>query len=253
MFCGACVQDNPTDHKFCGSCGSALTATISPAQQPEQRYSLILTESPQDDFARFRVIKQVAELQRVSEKEAAIQVESAPCIIASVETFAKAETLRHDLQPLGLHLLIRPYGKETLETINGNGKPPTHSDLPEGAVMAELRQLKASQNGLRAIVLRLVVYGVGLVLICGLFRVYYGGGIGVKVVWKESFSFQDTIVNVDDIVGMPRIVVATKHPQVKRQLEDMGIVETEEQAKKRMWDEIDRDTERLLGKYGLNR
>ncbi len=65
----------------------------------------------------------------------------------------------------------------------------------------------------------------------GMVRIYVGSSIGFRVVLKESFSFKDTYVCLDDIFGMPRIAVATKHPAVKRQLEQMGIIRTDNQVK----------------------
>jgi hypothetical protein len=40
---------------------------------------------------------------------------------------------------------------------------------------------------------------------------------------KYGFTFKDTYVNFANIEGMPRIVIATTHLQVKRQLEEMGL------------------------------
>lgn len=83
-----------------------------------------------------------------------------------------------------------------------------------------------------------------IILMCGFLRIYYGGGIGIKIVPKQSFSFKDTIVNLDEIFGMPRIVVASKHPAVKRQLEKMGLAKTDEEveneALKKLKEEINK-------------
>lgn len=65
----------------------------------------------------------------------------------------------------------------------------------------------------------------------GLIRIYVGSSIGFQVVLKESFSYKDTYVCLDDIFGMPRIAVASKHPAVKRQLEQMRIIRTDNQVK----------------------
>ena len=75
----------------------------------------------------------------------------------------------------------------------------------------------------------------------GLIRIYVGGSIGMRVVAKESFSFKDTYVCLADIFGQPRIVVATKHPAVKRQLESMGIIKTDEQVHRETKAEFDRE------------
>jgi hypothetical protein len=63
-----------------------------------------------------------------------------------------------------------------------------------------------------------------------LMRVYYGGGTGFHIVRKDSPGFSDTIVNLDEIFGMPRIVVAAQHPGVKRQMEQMGWIKDDEQV-----------------------
>ncbi len=79
----------------------------------------------------------------------------------------------------------------------------------------------------------IAVAAVGLVAIAVIFsivRVYHGDTIGVTVVAKPSPSFTDTLVNLDDILAMPRIAVAAQHPSVKRQLEEMGIIKTDKQV-----------------------
>lgn len=76
----------------------------------------------------------------------------------------------------------------------------------------------------------LLCIGICLFLTLGLIRVYYGGGRGIRPVFKGTFSFTDTFVNLDDIFGMPRIVVAAKHPAVKRQMEERGWIQTDEQV-----------------------
>ena len=96
-----------------------------------------------------------------------------------------------------------------------------------------------------------ILIGLLLVIIAGFFRVYYGGGIGIRVVSKHSFSFKDTIVNLDDIIGQPRIVVAARHPAVKRQLEEMGIIQTDKQIEQRIRKEIEEETKRLRRELGF--
>jgi hypothetical protein len=90
---------------------------------------------------------------------------------------------------------------------------------------------------------------IALVPLAGFFRVYYGGSIGIEIVQKHSFSFKDTIVNLDDIMGKPRIVVRTQHPAVMRQLEEMGIVESDEKIQERMRNEIEAETAKQMKKY----
>jgi hypothetical protein len=92
----------------------------------------------------------------------------------------------------------------------------------------------------------LILLVILVVIAVGFLRVYYGGGIGMRIVAKHSFSFKDTIVNLDNVLGQPRIIVAAKHPAVKRQLEEMGIIETDEQIQKRVREEIEVESKRIM-------
>ena|ERR1039458_767017 len=88
-----------------------------------------------------------------------------------------------------------------------------------------------------------IAVGIGLALISlslltGTFRLYYGRGLDPKIVTKDSFSFVDTIVNLDNILGQPRVVVAAEHPAIKTQLEAMGVLETDETAERRIMRDI---------------
>lgn len=95
----------------------------------------------------------------------------------------------------------------------------------------------------------LVVLGIIIFVAAGFLRIYYGGGLGFKIVTKHSFSFKDTIVNLDDLLGKPRILVAAEHPAVKRQLEDMGVFETDEQVQKRLEQEIELKSKQMMRDY----
>lgn len=57
-----------------------------------------------------------------------------------------------------------------------------------------------------------------LVVMLGLVRVYYGGSCGLVFVWKGEFSYNDTLVNLDDIMKLPKEVVKEEHPSVFYQL-----------------------------------
>ena len=86
---------------------------------------------------------------------------------------------------------------------------------------------------------------IAAILFCGLFRIYSGTPIPfIQIAPKESFSFTDTFVNLDSIFGQPRIVVAEQHPAVKRQLEEMGLVETDEVAERQATEEFNRSSKR---------
>jgi len=107
---------------------------------------------------------------------------------------------------------------------------------------AEIKQDYSPKAKKKLLIFLLLV----LVIFWGTIRIYYGGEIGMRVVLKASFSFKDTIVNLDDIFGQPRIVVATQHPAVKKQLEEMGIIETDDQGFDRTMEKLQNETERLM-------
>lgn len=87
-----------------------------------------------------------------------------------------------------------------------------------------------------------------LIAASSLIRVYHGGGIGLQVVLKDSPSFTDTVVNLDDIFGMPRIAVAAQHPAVKRQLEAMGLVKTDKAIEAETKERIQREMSEAMEK-----
>ena len=107
---------------------------------------------------------------------------------------------------------------------------------------------KNSSNNKWAIAIFLAMV---ILIAFGMLRIYTGGGIGLKVTTKASFSFTDTFINMDDdVFGKPRMLFANEHPAVKKQLEEMGILETDEQVQDRVeaemkvkQDEIMRDME----------
>ncbi|NCC61023.1 MAG: hypothetical protein EOM12_08780 [Verrucomicrobiae bacterium] len=70
---------------------------------------------------------------------------------------------------------------------------------------------------------------VCFILFLGFFRIYYGGGVGIQLAMKGGFSFKDTIVNMDNIFGMPRLIISMQHPSVMKQIQEKGWVKTDEQ------------------------
>jgi len=82
----------------------------------------------------------------------------------------------------------------------------------------------------------LIVGAVGLIIwivFMGYVRIYHGGGYMTDWRWKANWGLQDTVVNMGEIMNMPYISVRTMHPTVVKQLEEMGMVLTEEQLKER--------------------
>lgn len=95
----------------------------------------------------------------------------------------------------------------------------------------------------------LIFIAIVVFIMSGFFRLYYNDRVGFKVKAKHSFSFEDTIVDLNDMIGKPRILIASEHPEVKRQLEEMGIFETDEQIQIRMEQEIYRKSKQMMQNY----
>ncbi|MCK5451680.1 MAG: hypothetical protein KAI70_07940 [Candidatus Omnitrophica bacterium] len=88
------------------------------------------------------------------------------------------------------------------------------------------QQTKTQKLSTQTVILLIILTTIFM----SLFRVYIGGSLGFKVVGKDYFSFKDTFVNLSDLDGMPREAFASKHPAVKKQLERMKIIRTDEQV-----------------------
>lgn len=69
-----------------------------------------------------------------------------------------------------------------------------------------------------------------LVAITGFTRIYYGGTEPPRVVWKSEFGYGDTLVNLNDLLKMPRAEILQQHPSVLYQLEEMGLMEVQDSA-----------------------
>jgi len=97
----------------------------------------------------------------------------------------------------------------------------------------------------------IVIIVVVAVVMLASFRIYYGSGIGLRIVLKNGPAFKDTLVNVDDMRIIPRITLASNHPAVKRQLEKMGIFENDAKVKERIRGTLKKDLKQLLRELGF--
>lgn len=64
-----------------------------------------------------------------------------------------------------------------------------------------------------------------LILLVSLVRVYCGGSQGLMVVWKGEPSFEDTVVNLSDLMKLPSEELRKSHPSVHWQLVAMDLLE----------------------------
>ncbi len=118
MFCGVCGKESIAENKFCTGCGKPLAAL---AHAPNGRYSVILQSLPPDEFERFRVIRQLAGVMKLSEQELAARMKNTPSTIASVESLAEAEGLQQALEPLGVTVSVTPPRRDRVASVDGNG------------------------------------------------------------------------------------------------------------------------------------
>lgn len=73
-----------------------------------------------------------------------------------------------------------------------------------------------------------------ILLAVGTLRIYFGKETGIKIVFKSGFSFDDTLVHVDRFSELPKFVLEKRHPEVKKQFEEMGIKIQEEKEAERL-------------------
>jgi hypothetical protein len=106
------------------------------------------------------------------------------------------------------------------------------------------------KKSLHPLIIIAVLCGVVFIL-SGFFRFYYGGNMtdGPKLVLKEGFSFKDTIVNINDIIGMPKIIAKAQHPQAVKQLQEMGILESDSAAESRIKNDINKKMHDAMKNY----
>lgn len=71
-----------------------------------------------------------------------------------------------------------------------------------------------------------------MMLLVAAMRVYIGGPDGVTVVWKGDLTFADTVININDYLGLPASEFQ-KHPLLLGQMEDMGFFDEETPRKYR--------------------
>lgn len=88
-----------------------------------------------------------------------------------------------------------------------------------------------------------------LFLLSGFFRIFHGSSMSPVFAFKDSFSFKDTIVNIDDIVGMPMIAAKAQHPAAVRQAQELGILESDEAREQRIQNEIDSEMRDFQNSY----
>ena len=97
----------------------------------------------------------------------------------------------------------------------------------------------------------IVIIVIVAVVMLASFRIYYGSGIGLRIVLKNGPALKDTLVNVDDMRIIPRITLASNHPAVKRQLEKMGIFENDAKVKARIKNVMKEDLKQQLRELGF--
>ena len=177
MYCGACGQENPAGNNFCSACGKPFhSATERPPQNG--RYSVILTATPEDEFERFRTIKQLAGLMERPETEAKALVENAPSILASIDGLAAAEDLQKRLSEVLVGTLIRPVGQEQLDRLRAQTKPRTQATPQVIPPMETIHPTSETPSNVARF-----DKAVGVVCLVGLLL------FGVSRLGKSSYSF----------------------------------------------------------------
>lgn len=85
----------------------------------------------------------------------------------------------------------------------------------------------------------------GAILFIGNFHIITGGNVGgFSIASRDSFSFREFLVNVDEITGMPFIAAKAQHPFGVKVLQRTGLIESEDAFKKR----VERETKEKMDK-----
>jgi len=84
---------------------------------------------------------------------------------------------------------------------------------------------------------------VPILIFLGNFHIVRGSAIGWRLIPRMSFGFREMIVDVDEITGMPHIVATSRYPLGCKVLQREGIIESEDQMKDRVREDLEREME----------
>ena len=85
-----------------------------------------------------------------------------------------------------------------------------------------------------------------LMLFCGNFHIITGEGFIVKIIRKQSFTIEETFINVDKISRMPYYVALMKYPISVRALQDNKLIMTDEEIKQQNLKKLEKQFEQNM-------
>ena len=87
-----------------------------------------------------------------------------------------------------------------------------------------------------------------LTVVIGSFHVITGSKIGMKVVRRDSFSFSEFLINVDEITSMPLLAAKFGHPVACSILQREGLIESDAEIQERFKKEAQEQIDDALAK-----
>jgi hypothetical protein len=94
---------------------------------------------------------------------------------------------------------------------------------------------------------------VALVIFLGLFHIVKGSNIiGFLLIPRSSFGFSEMVVDVDKITSMPMIAAMSSYPLGVKACQRRGLIETDEQFKRRTRQEFEEEFQREHKKHMEN-
>jgi hypothetical protein len=124
--------------------------------------------------------------------------------------------------------------EEIAEDIHKYKDIVSSSRVPAGDKAAPI-QIKSS------VASKVIVCAVCLLLIVLAFisnyHVVTGGGVGMKIVQRESFGFNEIFIDIDSITGMPYIAAKSRYPIGLKVLQRERLIESDDEFKDRLKNE----------------
>ena len=103
------------------------------------------------------------------------------------------------------------------------------------------------------LIILLVIITITVVIFLGNFHIITGGGVGLKVAKRDSFGFTESFIDVNAITGMPWIAAQYRYPYGCRVLAREGIIESNDEFKKRITRDMQQEINKTMRSMDLYR
>lgn len=202
----------------CPACGGAIT--VPKSQSKKQLPALSVEQQDKLKQQEELAAKMKKEADQISAEQSKLEAENSLLEQARAAELAKSNANKEEKAAKAKAIL-----DQLDQTANNeqqvHHQPPKHSTEK------------------RAIPWRLIVIlSIGFILLISKIHIISGGGVGFKIVIRESFGFSELFINVDQITGMPWIAAQSRFPLGCRVLARERIIESASEFKERTTREV---------------